>query len=579
MAAAPPQPSRPRPPDGARSVFVPASIEDQVRLNYSTPAPIAYEPYNPLKPDISEPKRLGKISESNHPHALDHESKNKGWVPGPGSYQTPDLAGFPLPDGGRLNRNAPNERFKLDEYPVPAPGQYGVPNDPTRPRQLNGRFSRDPRVTAFIEDATRRARSIPGPGTHDVLDAQESAKPFCPEGGRYLDAYKPPGYFDMVPKISEGVPDPGHYQNNIDMKLPQGVGRTVYRYESATLQETKGLLLKAVGDANDAPGPGTYAAPQPLLHQPTGNPPSLKGRTLGHGMPHPFAYNCAPDYSRKFLEPVRSQNNGNQIYGVGTRAADKAAKRSGSRGSAKSAEKSTDGFPGTNNDQLEDLPDGVGDDEKIDGEVQWRDGGFAKLKKSRSDSNVKREHPSIKEAAKFYPQLQQHKKRSSNQFLPMASRRSESIGTLGGSKENQKLLRTQWKLGAFVEGIQNATSAALEPLDVEKLKTHAMRGLRDKALNRMKLQGVSHSQQEVIMEEMESLIFERSQPASAHASTMQMPSQEWAAAMQEGAFDNLPAGPQDNPVPPPAASGIEATEGNDLRTAQAGGPGPSGYHS
>ena len=45
--------------------------------------------------------------------------------------------------------------------------------------------------------------------------------------------------------------------------------------------------------------------------------------------------------------------------------------------------------------------------------------------------------------------------------------------------------------------VQTATNAALEPLDVERLKETAMKGLRDKAINRMKLQGVSKDQQEV----------------------------------------------------------------------------------
>lgn len=33
--------------------------------------------------------------------------------------------------------------------------------------------------------------------------------------------------------------------------------------------------------------------------------PVLKGRTLSHAMPHPFAYNCAPDHGRKYLDLAR----------------------------------------------------------------------------------------------------------------------------------------------------------------------------------------------------------------------------------------------------------------------------------
>lgn len=60
------------------------------------------------------------------------------------------------------------------------------------------------------------------------------------------------------------------------------------------------------------PGPGHYKLPEPRPLAPT---PALKGRTLPYSMPHPYAYNCAPDYTRSFLAPVRQSNNGEQIFG------------------------------------------------------------------------------------------------------------------------------------------------------------------------------------------------------------------------------------------------------------------------
>ncbi|CAE7449194.1 unnamed protein product [Symbiodinium natans] len=93
--------------------------------------------------------------------------------------------------------------------------------------------------------------------------------------------------------------------------------------------------------------------------------------------------------------------------------------------------------------------------------------------------------------------------------------RTESVRTRGASEENQRLGQSKWKLSKALEGIESATNAALEPLDVDKLKQHAMKGLRDKAINRMKLQGVSRDQQEVILEEMDALLRERSERVKA----------------------------------------------------------------
>ena len=84
----------------------------------------------------------------------------------------------------------------------------------------------------------------------------------------------------------------------------------------------------------------------------------VQGRTLPYSMPHPYAYNCAPDHTRSFLAPawatdwcgagdfkwwctastdphvveVRQSNNGEQIFGNGWKqGAAAAARRQGER--------------------------------------------------------------------------------------------------------------------------------------------------------------------------------------------------------------------------------------------------------
>lgn len=501
MAVAPPAPGRPRAP---KSIFqkYPTSIEDRVRQAYYTPAPNSYH----LGGDITEPRPLGRISDSKLPSVLDYQAKKNAFVPGPGSYQTPDLAGFPLPEGGRLNRIAPAPRLQVEEYPKPAPGAYGIPNDPTQPRNVNGRFSRDPRVTAFIKEVEMRSRGIPAPGAHEVLDSMEMAKPFCPDGGRWSNSMKPKSYFDVAPTLSQANPPPGSYEHKDSVNGNRAVGRVVYRYESATISETKELITKVVGEPNDAPGPGTYSLPDP---KPLANVPLQRGRSLPYAMPHPFAYNCAPDHARRFLTPVRQRNNSDQIYGTGVQqGAAELARHSASKSNRPQDSRN-------DLDQMAELPHGAGDEEKPpseDGVVHWKSGGFSKLKKSRSASVVRSSDldPVIKNGVgKFYPPLSE-KDRSAKAFLPMSTRRTEHVSTRRGSEENQCVGEGKWKLAKVVENLENVTAAALEPLQLDRMKDEAMRGLRDKAIDRMKLQGVSLEQQEVILEEMNSLLHEKS---------------------------------------------------------------------
>merc|ERR1711959_804325 len=72
--------------------------------------------------------------------------------------------------------------------------------------------------------------------------------------------------------------------------------------------------MGVVGNGHEIPAPGHYTLPDP---KPPGQIPTLKGRDCTVPMPHPFAYNCAPDHAQKFnaFAPVREQNSGDQIFG------------------------------------------------------------------------------------------------------------------------------------------------------------------------------------------------------------------------------------------------------------------------
>lgn len=451
--------------------------------------------------------RLGKISESKVPSALDAMPKNKSWVPPPGAYYNPEAASFALPEGGRLNRNPPRERLVVDDfsYPKPSPGQYGIPSDPSRPRQINGQFSRDHRITKFIYDEEMRSKQVPAPGAHAVHESMEALKPFCPDGGRYITwQHKPAGYFDTVPKLSEDNPAPGAYEVPSALQTNRAVGRLVYRYESATLQDTKAIVAKAVSDSDTAPGPGTYDLPDV---PPLGQAPMLRGRPTVPA--HPFAANLAPDSSQKFsaLQPVRQQNNAEQIFGTGVRrgSAEKvgAAPRRSSTGSRP-------GSAGGDQVNSKDLPQGnvpnVYSEEDPD-VVQWKSGGFSVLKKSRSTGHVKQPmHPSMEAMKQFYPNLSRKYQRNEHIFLPMASRRSESVPTHNSCDEYQRLQRGKWQLKAYADGIVNFAAAALEPLDEERLKAEAMVGIRDKALDRLAMEGVQMKQRDLVLQQIDALL-------------------------------------------------------------------------
>jgi hypothetical protein len=461
-----------------------SSIEDKVRAAYFTPSPYAYDPKKPEK------GCAGKISRANVPSALDQQPKEKSFVPGPGSYETPDLGDFALPEGGRLNRAPPQEKFKLDECPIPPPGTYGVPNDPTVPRNLYGSFGKDPRITKFIDEEVKRSRSVPAPGEHEVMESMESMRPFCPEGGRYLEQIgRNNGYFDNATRIGEGNPEPGRYSLPGAIRSNKSAGKLVWKYQSETMEKTKQIITKVVGNPNENPAPGHYTLPDP---QPLAPAPTMKGRDTGVPMPHPFAYNCAPDHARKFdsFTPVREQNSGDQIYGRDLR---KGALSRPARAKAAADEVAAAHMP---------IELAERDIEKPGETAQWRSGGFAALRRPRSVPIIeKRLHPALEATMHNYPALSRFHGRRDRTFTPMAIKRPEIVKMNSNSREYEGLQRKKWMVGAIADEITAAASSVFEPLDEQKLRASAMHGLIDKAKFRMRMEGLAPEQQELVLKE------------------------------------------------------------------------------
>lgn len=508
LAPSPPRPNpRPQAPqsDLQAGSFKPKSFEDQVRYAYHTPAP---NTYLPKKPERGNGKALGKISDSKIPSALDHGQREKSLVPGPGSYDTPDQRDIALPEGGRLSRKPPQEKFRLDEYPVPPPGTYGIPQDPTLPRQLYGSFGKDPRVSKFIQDEVNRSKSVPAPGEHEVMDSMESLRPFCPEGGRYLEQVgRGPSYFEEAAKLADSKPGPDRYNLPGSIRPNKAAGKLVWKYQSETLKQTKAIITKVVGTGHENPAPGTYDLPDPA---PLAASPVLRGRGLAHGMPHPYAYNCSPDLSGKFdtMSPVRTNNSGAQIYGrdFSKGAASKDSRTSKARASA-------DEVVATNN-----MPVTLAErDIEQPGEtVQWRSGGFAGLHKVKSSPVIsRREHPSVEQCMQSYPSLSRLHGRQDKTFMPMTSKRQEIIKTHPKSVDCKQFHRQKYQLGALAAEIKATTLATLEPLDEAKLREEATKGLMDKAKFKMRMEGLGKDQQDLVLAELPGVLQENASSAKA----------------------------------------------------------------
>merc|ERR1712216_14428 len=75
------------------------------------------------------------------------------------------------------------------------------------------------------------------------------------------------------------------------------------------------------------------------------------------------------------------------------------------------------------------------------------------------------------------------------------------MGTHSKSREYNALQRNKWAVGAIAAEIKSTTAAALEPLDEQKLREIAMHGLMDKAKFRMRMEGLSAEQQELVLAE------------------------------------------------------------------------------
>lgn len=351
-----------------------------------------------------------------------------------------------------------------------------------------------------------------------MLESMESLNPFCPEGGRYLNQHKPTSYFDAAAKLhGNKAPAPDRYNLPGAIRPNKAAGKLVWKYQSETLKDSKAMVQKA--SDSEGPGPGSYDTPEPPPINPV---PTLKGRQLAHAMPHPFAYNCAPDHAGKYdqlAQGVRQQNSGDQIYG---RDFQKGASSSKAARLARAAA-SADEVAAAN------MPRSLLDkDVEQPGEtVQWRSGGFAPLRKVRSTGAiVKREHPAVEEINKHYPVLSKFHGREDKTFTPMATRkpcpvvyddRERQQNFAKRQREHSHLQSKKALLDHVVDNIEAAASIALEPLDEDKLKEDAALGLIDKAKFRMRMEGLATGLQDSVLAEFPRVLRETHTPASRPA--------------------------------------------------------------
>lgn len=273
----------------------------------------------------------------------------------------------------------------------------------------------------------------------------------------------------------------------------------MYKYESATINETKAMVNKI--SSHDTPGPGSYDIPDPA---PLGNAPTLKGRDLGYAMPHPFSYNCAPDFSRKYeITPVRQNNSGDMIYGTGRRP-----KFTGNVRTPSPAGSDTQSLALQMKSQAPHVPGTVALDLNPEDAVQWRSGGFAPIWKAKSTGAIRQSNPQFDEFKRHYAAL--HKwQRDKNVVLPMQVKKNEAVATHENSAEYQRLQRGKVHIAAISDNIKSATDRVLEPLDLDRLRQDAMDGLEAKARYRMSMEGVSKEQAELIISEMKGVLKEK----------------------------------------------------------------------
>jgi hypothetical protein len=247
--------------------------------------------------------------------------------------------------------------------------------------------------------------------------------------------------------------------------------------------------------------------------------PELRGREAGLPLPPPFAYNCGTNHSGSYASynpnnphsnyskytPVRQKNSGAQIWGNGVRRKP-GQSTSSQRGSPTAAS------------QVVMDPGMPLDDASRDDAVQWKHGGFTQLKHRSKSEGALRVHPSFELLQKQYEALSKetNPQRDRRTFLPMASKRAESVRVSVGSNSSEyhKLEQGKWALDRLAENIKAVGSDVLEKLDEDKLRRDAMMALRDKARERMRLEGVALDKQEAVLSEMAGVLDEHSKEHS-----------------------------------------------------------------
>merc|ERR1712137_1433870 len=100
-------------------------------------------------------------------------------------------------------------------------------------------------------------------------------------------------------------------------------------------------------------------------------------------------------------------------------------------------------------------------------------------------------------------------KRDKATFLPLQVKQNQPVLTHDNSVEYQRLQRGKFHVAAIADSIKSATDQALEPLDLDQLRHDAMDGLVAKARYRMRMEGMSRSQEDLVIAEMRSVLEEK----------------------------------------------------------------------
>jgi len=466
---------------------------------------------------------------------LDVQAKATSKVPGPADYQPEESRDFALPEGGRLNRHPPAQRYNwADEGGFlkyePTPGFAATAARPAdRGRHAKHGFGSGGALSRQPLDALAKAMvEMPGPAQYQGAEFQEAAKSFCPEGGRFSSVGRDSDFTERASRHTAAQPGPGQYDEGLPTAINgnKGHGKVVWRYESATISDSKKLVTKAMGVRNEPPGPGAYTLPDP---PPIAHPPSIKGRN-GGAMPHiaqaqqpsihnPLMAGLSPDSLEKFTR-IREKNSGDQIFGRDLRKGTAAAKG----GAAAHEPGSRPGTGGGDRVHPNEMPISIGAsvfDAPDENAVQWKAGGFSVIKKSKSSSAVqhRRDHPAMEAAQKQYPTLSRLHKREGHGFLPMATRKNNgftAVPTHEDCTEHQQLCRSKWTLAEVLDNLSKVTASALEPLDEEKMREQALQHLKDHAEERMRLEGVASEQQALVMAELPLVFEEKVLKSSQH---------------------------------------------------------------